>query len=87
MPTISTFFGIQIRIYYREHNPPHIHAYYQGFEAIFDIKKVNKVKGYFPIKAENLVCNWIEEYKYGLLENWELMQQGRNLNKIPGADQ
>jgi hypothetical protein len=33
MPTISMFFGIIIRMYYapKEHNPPHIHVYYQDF--------------------------------------------------------
>ena len=31
MPTLSMFFGIIIRMYYapKEHNPPHIHVYYQ----------------------------------------------------------
>ncbi|WP_407635395.1 DUF4160 domain-containing protein [Marinobacter nauticus] len=30
MPTISEFFGILIRMYYDDHNPPHFHAYYGG---------------------------------------------------------
>lgn len=39
MPTISMFFGIIIRMYCfpGEHNPPHIHAYYQDFKALIDI--------------------------------------------------
>jgi hypothetical protein len=28
MPTISRFFGIAIRMYYDDHDPPHFHAYY-----------------------------------------------------------
>jgi Domain of unknown function (DUF4160) len=36
MPTISVFFGIIIRMFYRDHNPPHFHAEYQGQNAIFD---------------------------------------------------
>ena len=36
MPTISIFFGIIIRMYYRDHNPPHFHAEYQGQNATFD---------------------------------------------------
>lgn len=33
------FFGIVIRMFYppKEHNPPHIHAVYQGSEAVFAI--------------------------------------------------
>lgn len=87
MPTISIFFGIQIKIYYREHNPPHIHAYYQGFEATFDINNAKKLKGSFPIKADNIVCEWIVEYKSNLLENWNLMREGKSLIRVPGADQ
>ena len=39
MPTLSMFFGIVIRMYYapKEHNPPHIHALYQGEEAVIRI--------------------------------------------------
>ena len=36
MPTISVFFGIIIRMFYRDHNPPHFHAEYQGQSATFD---------------------------------------------------
>ena len=39
MPTISMFYGIIIRMYYapKEHNPSHIHAYYQDSAATFKI--------------------------------------------------
>jgi hypothetical protein len=30
MPIISTFFGIVIRMFYKEHEPPHFHAEHQG---------------------------------------------------------
>ena len=33
MPIISAFFGIVIRMYYREHEPAHFHAEYQGQQA------------------------------------------------------
>jgi hypothetical protein len=33
MPEISRFFGIVIRMYFDDHNPPHIHAIYAGNEA------------------------------------------------------
>ncbi len=41
MPTISMFYGIIIRMYCapNEHNPPHIHVYYQDDKAVIDIKK------------------------------------------------
>jgi hypothetical protein len=30
MPELSRFYGIVIAIYYRDHSPPHIHAYVGG---------------------------------------------------------
>ena len=35
MPVVSTFFGIEIRMYYREHGVPHFHAEYRGERASF----------------------------------------------------
>lgn len=35
MPVISTFFGIVIRMYYKEHGVSHFHAEYQGQLATF----------------------------------------------------
>jgi len=38
MPEISRFFGIIIRMFYDEHNPPHFHAEYRGEQAVFDLQ-------------------------------------------------
>jgi hypothetical protein len=42
MPVISVFFGIAIRMYYEDHDPPHIHAEYQGQRAKFDFEAANE---------------------------------------------
>ena len=44
MPEISRFFGIIIRMFYDDHNPPHFHAEYQGNSAVFDFQG-NILKG------------------------------------------
>ena len=36
MPEICRFFGIIIRMYYDDHEPPHVHAEYQGAKALVD---------------------------------------------------
>jgi hypothetical protein len=38
VPIISTFFGIVIRMFYREHEPAHFHAEYQGQQSKFDLR-------------------------------------------------
>ena len=48
MPTISMFYGIMIRMYNNnEHNPPHFHALYQGYKAVFDMEG-NMTEGEMP---------------------------------------
>ena len=37
MPIISMFFGIMIRMFYNDHDPPHFHAEYQGQGGKFDL--------------------------------------------------
>jgi hypothetical protein len=36
MPEISRFYGIVIKMYFNDHNPPHVHAQYSGTEALID---------------------------------------------------
>jgi hypothetical protein len=36
VPIISAFFGIVIRMYYKEHEPAHFHAEYADQQAKFD---------------------------------------------------
>lgn len=74
MPTISMFFGIIIRMYLgkKEHNPPHFHAYYQNYKAIFDINLCEILEGEMPIKQRKLVEAWAELHKEELLADWEL---------------
>jgi hypothetical protein len=38
MPTISVFFGIVVQMYWRDHAPPYVHAFYQGLEALVAIE-------------------------------------------------
>ena len=52
MPTISMFFGIIIRMYYapKEHNPAHIHVYYNDFVAVVNIEDFEIMQGNLPTK-------------------------------------
>ena len=78
MPTLSMFFGIIIRMYYapKEHNPPHIHVYYQDFVSVIDIQTYELMEGDLPSKQLRLVLAWIEIHKEELIADWELCQNG-----------
>ena len=48
MPEISRFFGIIIRMYFGDHNPPHFHAIYQEDSAEYDINALIIIRGSLP---------------------------------------
>lgn len=54
MPTISTFFGILIQMYFRDHAPPHFHAIYGEDEATIDIRTLEITRGRLPRRALGL---------------------------------
>jgi len=82
MPEISRFYGIIITMNYNEHNPPHFHALYQGYEVSVEIK-TGIIKGTMPKRALKMIFEWLDLYKIGLLEDWELAQNGKSLIKLP----
>ncbi len=75
MPIISMFFGLIIRMYFEDHNPPHMHVEYQGYKAIFDLDG-NIVSGKMPKTQCRLVAAWCEIHREELLANWELCKDG-----------
>jgi hypothetical protein len=71
MPEISRFYGIIIKMYFLDHNPPHFHAEYQGMIAEFNISTLEIIVGNFPQRAKSLVIEWASEHKEELLANWQ----------------
>jgi hypothetical protein len=78
MPTLLMFFGIIVRMYYgpKEHNPPHIHVYYQDLIIVINIVNFEIMHGSFPTKQLRLILAWIEIHQDELMEDWELCQKG-----------
>ena len=76
MPTISSFYGIIIVMYLRnkEHNPPHIHAITNDFDAPFLISTGELMEGEFPPKAKAMVQEFITQYRQELMRMWETEQ-------------
>lgn len=81
MPTISMFYGIVIRMYYTDHTPPHIHAYYNDNIASFDFEG-NLLKGSMDKKQCKLIQAWIILHKEELLANWSLSQNSETPFRI-----
>ncbi len=90
MPTISMFYGILIRMFFKDidkHHLPHIHAEFQGEIAVYSIPDGKLLAGSISPPKEKLVVAWIEIHKDELLADWELAVNGKNPFKIKGLDQ
>lgn len=74
MPTISTFYGIVIQMFFRDHLPPHFHVKYAGSHATFEIHKLTLLDGSLPPKELRLVSDWAKLHQQELLENWRLCE-------------
>ncbi len=70
MPQISFFLGIMIRMFYRDHNPPHFHAVYAEHEGLIDINKLELIGGSLPPRVLGLVIEWTALHQQELLDNW-----------------
>lgn len=72
MPTISTFYGIIIQMYWNEHAPPHFHAIYGSAKATIDIHSLVVSEGRLPRRITQLVLTWAKLHQAELIEDWEL---------------
>ena len=82
MPTISMFYGIIIKMYNNgEHNPPHFHATYQGYNAEFNLEG-ELIEGDIPRKQDKKIFEIVEFHRDELIANWELAISEQPLYKI-----
>jgi phosphomannomutase len=86
MPEVSRFFGISIRMYFDDHDPPHFHAIYGDAEVEMGIAPVALLRGRFPRRALGMVMEWAAMHQQELVENWELLRSDQTPNKIEPLD-
>jgi len=86
MPIISVFFGIVIRMFYKEHEPAHFHGEYQGQQGKFDLDGEMVVGNIQSGTALRLIREWALLHRRELEANWESMKAGRPLERIPPLD-
>ena len=82
MPEISRFFGIVIRMYYDDHNPPHFHALYAGAEAQVGIDPIMIIEGKLPNRASSMVLEWAAIHQRQLMLNWRRLRSDQAAERI-----
>ena len=86
MPEVSRFFGISIRMYFDDHNPPHFHAIYPGAEIEVGIDPLTVLRGRFPRRAFGMALEWAAMHQEELLDNWDRLHNDEASQRIDPLD-
>jgi len=70
VPEICRFYGIIIKMFFNDHQPPHFHAEYGGEEILVAIDTLAIFAGGLPPRATGLVIEWATLHKRELNEAW-----------------
>ena len=82
MPTISTFYGILIKMFWGDHAPTHFHALYGEYEVIVNILTLEIIKGFMPRRALALILEWASLHREELMKDWKLCEMKQTPMKI-----
>ena len=76
MPVIARFYGVVIKMYFRqsEHNPPHIHAIYGEYIGAIDIRTADMIEGDLPKRALKMVQEWVSQHEQELMNMWKTQE-------------
>lgn len=83
MPTISSFYGIFILMFWDDHVPPHFHARYGESEAVIEILTLQVIHGAMPRHQLALIRKWVLMNREKLMEDWQRCVARAPLQKIP----
>jgi len=82
VPEISRFFGIVIRMYFDDHNPPHFHSFYGDREARIGIDPIAFLSGALPARAASMVLEWAALHQRELMQNWRRLHNDEPAERI-----
>ena len=86
MPELCRFYGIVVRMRYRDHPPPHFHAQYGEYGASIGIESPAVIAGHLPARALGLVMEWTALRQDELRRAWHQAEAREPVDKVPPLD-
>jgi hypothetical protein len=86
MPIVSSFYGIDIKLYFGDHSPPHFHVFYGEFSAVIAIQDLTVLAGGLPKRAMALVRECANLPRSELHTEWHSACNGihpRRIDPLP----
>lgn len=72
MPTLFSFEGFRIRLYFGDHGIPHVHLIGADCEAVIAIETGEVIIGDAPAVALETARKYVAEHRSALLEMWRM---------------
>ena len=63
MPTVAIVEGVKIQFYANDHPPPHFHAEFGEYRAVFLIASLEIIRGSLPEAKRRAVVQWASSRK------------------------
>ena len=82
MPVIARFYGILVKMYFREHGVPHFHALYGEYVGVFEVTTLRMIEGDLPAREKRLVIAWARKHRKELLSMWKNQEYAQ----LPGLE-
>jgi hypothetical protein len=70
MPVIARILGIVLKMYFKDHSPPHLHAEDAECNGLFSIEDGEMTEGNLSSKTQKIVQEWTLKNKEKLNEMW-----------------
>ena len=70
MPRLTSIDGVDMYMYFRDHAPPHVHAFHGDDEALVRVHDGTVFAGALPFGKLALVQAYIEDNRVELLARW-----------------
>ena len=71
MPVVVRLQYCVIRMYFRDHNPPHFHVDAPDGRATFEIRTLDKMEGQIDRRTEKEALAWAEQNRFKLWQLWK----------------
>lgn len=84
MPELSRFYGIIIKMIFKDndkHHKPHVHVYYGEYEASISFDG-EVLEGKLPLKQYRMVSGWMALHEDELFEAWNNAVREKPFSKI-----
>jgi hypothetical protein len=82
VPEICRFYGIVIKMFFNDHEPPHFHAEYGEHSALIDIQTLAVIGGRLPSRAMGLTIEWASARQNELMDLWNRARALQPLRKL-----